>query len=277
MAHKHRSISAFINRRINQSKERLTKVNNGLVHIHFGVHKTATTYIQENLELIIDQGFHYTKLDDFRESLRESGYLNYLRSLDWSQKIVISDENMIGGNGTILTGALYPEFKAKANKFLTPFKNRNYVKVYISIRPMTSLLPSQYCEYLRRHPYFSYEEFTSKVHVEQLKWIDILHETIACNRDLSFYIFDFCKFAQSKDLFLSELSFGLKNKCDQSIERSRTSFTDKEISQLSNGEFTSNKDTKFDPHTEEEKNLSMLNFKNDLTMLAKIPNVTMLS
>ena len=184
---------------------------------------------------------------------------------------------MIGGNGTILTGTLYPEFKSKMNKFLAPFENRNLVTVYISIRPMTSLLPSQYCEYLRRHEYLSYEKFTSKVHVEQLKWIDILYEAITSNGDVRFCLFDFCEFKKRKDVFLGELSFGLKDKCDPSIERSRASFTCKEISQLSNGEFASNKETKFDPHTEEEKALSMSHFKNDLIMLAKIPNITMLS
>ena len=82
---------SFINRKINQYEEKLIQVNNGLVNIHFGVHKTATTYIQENLELIIDQKFHYTQLDEFRKSLKELGYPGYLRSLDWSKKIVISD------------------------------------------------------------------------------------------------------------------------------------------------------------------------------------------
>ncbi len=256
-------------------KEKL-QINNRLINLHFGVHKTATTYIQENLELIIDQKFHYTKLSEFRKLKKELGYLNYLNSIDWNKKVVISDENMIGGNGTILTGFLYPNFKSKINQFLSPFKNRNLVSVYISIRPMTSLIPSQYCEYLRWNKYISYEEFTSKVYVDKLNWLDVLHEAIACNSDLKFYIFNFCKFGKNKDVFLSELSFGLKEKCDQSVEPSRASFTYKEISQLSSGKFSSSKDIKFDPHTEEEKERSMINYKNDLVLLAEIPNVTML-
>ena len=34
-----------------------SKFNNDLVNIHFGVHKTATTYIQQNLEKICDPTF----------------------------------------------------------------------------------------------------------------------------------------------------------------------------------------------------------------------------
>ncbi len=92
-----------------------------------------------------------------------------------------------------------------------------------------------------------------------------------------FHIFDFTHFDKKKDAFLEELSFGLMNKCDASIRKSRATFTDKEISQLSNGEFSSNSDAKFDPHTAKEKKLSMNNYKHDLDMLSKLSNVTTLS
>ena len=69
---------------------------------------------------------------------------------------------MIGDNGTILTGRLYPNLKSNINKFINPFKNRKLVNIFISIRQMTSFLPSTYCEYLRWNKYISYNNFTSK-------------------------------------------------------------------------------------------------------------------
>lgn len=275
LAHKYRPHGQLIKNKMYEYKKKI-EINNGLVNIHFGVHKTATTYIQENLELISNPIFHYTKLDEFRRLQKEMGYFKFLKSLDWSKKVVISDENMIGGNGTILTGRLYPDLKMKINKFLSPFKSRETINVYISIRRMTSFLPSQYCEYLRWNKYISYGDFTSKVRVEKLKWTDVLDEAIASNHDLKFHIFDFSHFDKKKDALLEKLSFGLMNKCDQSIRQSRASFTDKEISQLSNGDYSSDSDTKFDPHTEKEKKASMTNYKHDLVILSKFPNVTIL-
>ncbi len=272
LAGKYRSDGQFIKNKIHQYKKKL-QVNNGLVNIHFGVHKTATTYIQKNLELITDKNFHYNKLSKFRKGIKSLGYLGYLRSLDWNKKVVISDENMIGNKGTILTGALYPNFKTNINKYLFPFNNRDLVNVFLSIRPMTSFLPSLYCEYLRWNKYISYKDFTSKVDVNKLSWFDVLHEGISCNKDLNFYIFDFCKFDESKHYLLNKLSFGLKSHCDQSIKRSRASFTYREISRLSNGGFFSDSDKKFDPHTEEEKKISLINYENDFAELIKYSNV----
>ena len=253
-----------------------SKVTNGQVNIHFGVHKTGTTYIQENLEKICDPNFFYCKLDDFRKFRREKGYLRYLKTLDYDKKIVISDENMIGGNGTILTGRLYPNLKSNINKFINPFKNRDLVNIFISIRPMTSLLPSQYCEYLRWYEYISYNDFTAKASVQNLKWMDVLSDTILFNDDIIFFLFDFTCFNEKKNSFLSKISFGLMTDCSPSVKRSRASFTNNQIYQLSKGKSLCKDDKKFDPHTEAEKNLSAQIYKNDLEALSKFPNVIFL-
>jgi hypothetical protein len=276
LAHKYRPQGALIERKMHEFKSEL-QVDNGKINIHFGVHKTATTYIQEHLELIEDPNFHYTNLDEYRAALKEIGYFNFLKSLDFGKKVVISDENMIGDNGTILTGTLYPKFKSNISRYLRHFRNRELVNVYISIRPMTSFLPSQYCEYLRWNKYISYEKFVSKVNVTQLRWIDTLRDVILSNQDIKFHIFDFNKFAADKNKQLEVLSFGFKSECDERIKPSRVSFTNREISQLSNGEFTSDSDKKFDPHTEEEKALSMANYEKDLAALAEMSNIEMVS
>ena len=251
-----------------------SKFNNGLVNIHFGVHKTATTYIQQNLEKICDPTFSYCKLADFRKFRREKGYLGFLNILDYEKKNVISDENMIGDNGTILTGRLYPNLKSNINKFINPFKNRKLVNIFISIRQMTSFLPSTYCEYLRWNKYISYNNFTSKTSVQNLRWMDVLSDTIIFNDDINFYLFDFTHFSEKKNSLLSKLSFEFMTDCSPSVKRSRSSFTNKEIYQLSEGKSLCMDDKKFDPHTEAEKDLSAKIYKDDLETLSKLPNVS---
>lgn len=272
LAHKHRPHGNLIKNKKESYKKQI-QINNGPTNVHFGVHKTATTFIQENLECITDNQFQYTKLDNFREKIKTSGYLNYLNTLDWKKMTLISDENMIGGNGTILTGSLYPDFRKRAERFLFPFKNRDLINVFISIRPITSFLPSQYCEYLRWHAYMPYEKFTAKTTVTKLKWIDVLHDTIRHNSDLKFHIFDFSNFGKNKEILLSKLSFGLMQQCNRSIQPSRASFTHREIWSLSHQSHASTSDQKFDPHTPEEKRLSALNYQQDIEGLAGFDNV----
>ena len=249
------------------------QVDNGPVNIHLGVHKTATTYIQQNLEQIVDPTFHYTKLNEFRLFIKRHGYIKYLKSLDFTQQVVISDENLIGGNKTALKGSLYLNLSSNVNNLLLPLKNRELLKIYI---PMTTFLPSQYCEYLRHNTYIPYDRFIKKMNIATLSWSDILNETMLSNDDISFTIFNFENFSTSKDKLLKELSFGLKTQCDATIKPSRVSLTYRELSQMSNGALTNLSDSKFDPHTKEEKEASMINYQSDLLKLSQYKNVTLL-
>ena len=256
------------------NKAGFQQIENGPVNIHFGVHKTATTFLQDNLCLIDDPTFQYTPLKKFREIIRRSSYLDYLGTLDWSRNVLISDENMIGGNGTILSGKLYPEFAVRAARHLEPFKKRSLINVYITIRPMTSFLPSQYCEYLRRNKYLSYEDYTKKVKITKMSWFNVLNEFIEENEDLNITVFDFNYFVDYKHLWLKELSFGLGQEFDENINPSRSSFTYQELNELSDGEYGSNSSEKFDPHSAEEKRLSKETYCRDLDFLKSMPNVT---
>lgn len=275
LAQKYRPQGNYIGEKVNEYQNKL-QIDNGSVNLHFGLHKTATTYIQENLEQIDNPAFHYTKLDEFRLLLKKQGYYKYLKSLDFNKRILISDENLIGGNGTALSGSLYPDLSSRINKILYPYKNRELLTIYISIRPITSFLPSQYCEYLRWNKYISYDDFTRKINVSKVLWTDVLKETLIFNNDLQFNIFNFEKFNEGKNELLEKLSFGIKNKCDQTIKPSRESFTYKELSNLSNGTLSYESNSKFDPHTKEEKEASMLNYRSDIFELAKYSNVTLI-
>lgn len=248
-------------------------INNGDIHIHFGVHKTATTYIQNQLELIIDPKLHYTNLKKFRKFLKNYGYVNYIKSFSNDSKVVISDENMIGNTGTVLTGTLYPKFKNNVQHFIKPFLNKKRIKIFITIRPMTSFLPSEYCEYLRWNPFITYEKYTSQIHILELNWFDVISESIIANPDIEFYILNFTNFSSNKNTFLKTLSFGFLEECSDEIPISRKSFSYSELHKLSNRKSYFESQDKFDPHSEEEKALSLINFQNDIDRLQGLKNV----
>ncbi len=275
-AHKHRSNGPMINKKIASYKQQL-QVDNGLLNIHLGAHKTATTYLQEHLASITDPSFYYADLQALRKAIKHTGFFNFISTFDWNKSTVISDENLIGKNNTILTGQLYPYFMEYTDKYLSPFKNRDLINIFITIRPMTEFIPSQYCEYLRKNSYMHYQDFVSHIHVPTHSWHRVLHKTVTANPDISFKLFDFTKFAECKDSLIKELSFNNLPTCNKTILPSRPSFTYQEISILSKGTVNFDSTEKFSPHTDEEKQLSLETYQKDIQALAQYPNINFIT
>ncbi len=278
IAGKYRPKGQFIKNKISEYKP-LVKLNNSFINIHLGVHKTATTFIQENLDLINDPEFYYINLDKFREIRQKLGYYPFLRTIDWSKYIYVtlSDENLVGSNGTILTGKLYPQFGTLLDRYLRPFKNREKIKIFISIRPMVYFVPSQYCEYLRWNDFISYIEFTKQVEVHKMSWQDTLLRPIKEQSDITFYIFDFLKFKSSGLKLFQLLSFNKGVSFSQLVKPSRESFSNKYLFDLSGGDcFYKENDHKFSPHSKYEKKQSLEQYSQDLAKLKELSNVSII-
>lgn len=273
LAQTQRAQGSLINQKIDEYRTQL-QVDNNEVNLHLGVHKTATTFLQEHLIQLDNPDFQYTGLKKFRSAKRNLGYFGYLHSLDWGKKTLISDENLIGGNGTLLSGRLYPSFHKTVDECLSGFKNRSLVTVYITIRPMTSFVPSQYCEHLRWSPYISYDEFTSRVDVKNLSWYEVLSEGIRAHSDIRFEIYDFRNFSDYKTQLLKRLSFELFDEFDPSITPSRESFGYEELVKLSEGKFSTRFEGKFNPHSPSDHEASLERYVDDLRKFESLNNVT---
>lgn len=146
--------------------------------IHIGVHKTATTHLQDQLESqstnFLQLGLGYvsrlearrariTKLlrkEKFNTFLPPSAYLKKLQrsihhSVDFNQvrikSILISDENLLGSSRDLLYPGphIYPHLE-KRLKGIQLLSQDSSVEVYLSIRSYDSLLISAYSQCLRQ-------------------------------------------------------------------------------------------------------------------------------
>ncbi len=136
VAHRARPTGSLIANELNVTRNIISS-DNSYVNLHFGVHKTATTYIQSHLELIPSKVATYTPLLPFRELLKTTSFFEYIKSCDLERPIVISDENLVGKTGEIMSGDIYNDLTENIEKYLCAFSNREYVRIFISIRQMT--------------------------------------------------------------------------------------------------------------------------------------------
>jgi hypothetical protein len=150
------------------------------VVVHFGAHKTATTFLQKFLKgaqrELWHHGVGYLPLDVCRESLlpfvaqsargaeeaekpdpsamwRSIGEVK--RSVDASgaklRRLLISDENLAGPALAILNKrVLYPTAANRLRILVDQFPGAR-LKLMVCIRDYADFIPSVYCELLRRH------------------------------------------------------------------------------------------------------------------------------
>lgn len=280
LAKEYRPNGKLINKKTSILEKKLL-IDNGDLNIHLGVHKTASTFIQENIALSNKNGeLYYTPLSNFRKKRYETSFINYLQTVDWSKKVLISDENLIGGNSSVYkTGYPYPDINKKTSDILKFFKNKELIKVFITIRPMSDFIPSQYCEYLRYNKYVDFDTFIKKCNkIEDLSWYDCLAKLIQENNDITFEIFDFEYLKNDMTIALKKLSFNNVNTVNESVKKSRSSFTFHDLYEMNpslSNDYKNNYN-KFNPFNESIKTNSKKTYFNDLEKIKKFPNVKLL-
>lgn len=152
------------------------------VILHLGVHKTATTYIQSRLynskDGLLSSGIGYIGLDETRDCLTSK--LNWsvseLKSSIfpkiYADKMIISDENIIGGTGSPDSLFLYPKACGNVKKVLEVFSEAD-VEVFITIRNLKDYLISRYSESLRHFQYKNFHHYYRNVDFETLSWYQL--------------------------------------------------------------------------------------------------------
>lgn len=165
------------------------------IHLHLGAHKTATTYIQaqlsHNAETLAERGTAYVPMRAFRSwrrSLLRRGasfsgspqdkFDRRLRAWDPAQSAtcIISDENMIGTCGDIVSsGQLYPKLAAKLGA-IAAMTSGHEVRIFIAIRCYASFYAAAYCEALRYGTGTSSDLFKERLDPLSRRWPNILAE-----------------------------------------------------------------------------------------------------
>jgi hypothetical protein len=164
------------------------------IHIHVGVHKTATTYIQGRLGNTMfklnKSGIGYFPLWKFRASFWkdfasidpdgfrfEDHLLGFFPRLDGKPDpeaitgIIISEENLLGQCGTFVnTGQLFPTANARL-AHLRRLLGKHEVTMFCALRSYDTFLASAYCEGLRTNrKYVNFETFRARLDWERLHW-----------------------------------------------------------------------------------------------------------
>jgi hypothetical protein len=139
--------------------------------LHLGLHKTATTALQEFLasetKALLAHGVFYPRLARMRSDLtplilsaENSDRAALGRFVDKARPpvLLLSDENILGAPGDILGGALYPFAENRLHRFCDQFADRR-IRLFLTLRSPAAFLASMYCEYLRHNSWLGFADY----------------------------------------------------------------------------------------------------------------------
>lgn len=204
-----------------------------MIYLHLGVHKTATTYIQElflqNLDIIFDAGRAYWPLDLVRPIIA-SGFdrviipretkLYLLRRLLAHQKppmqglqeivslfanSIISEENILGFPSDSLGGKLYPNARPRLRLLAKALKGQK-VEIFLCVRGYPSFLASLYAEAMR-HGFFQPEDqFERQNFPAAWRWFDLVTVVSGCFPDAVIHVWKYEDFSQLQEIIIHRMS-----------------------------------------------------------------------
>lgn len=166
------------------------------IHLHLGAHKTATTYLQNNLArnkaALLEHGVLYLPLGDTRSRVsknlvalarssrdvaglaaRREALLDGLgrEELARCHTVLISDENLTGGPGAFRKGKIYHSIAADwahVHDELGP-----NISVQFSIRDYPGFFSSLYSEMVRKHRYIPFRRIQKLFGEFPSLWSDV--------------------------------------------------------------------------------------------------------
>jgi hypothetical protein len=197
------------------------------LHVHVGVHKTATTYLQGQLAKkkteLNQAGIGAMGLGEFRpfftrhlmdypvETFRIEDHLGKFFAGDAPADIrglVLSDENLVGlCNGLIANGKPYRNSEARLNR-LRKLLAGHEVTMFMALRSYDSFTSSAYCEAMRHTQQFvGFNSFRTKFDIEGLRWPAMVQRFAAALQPARVRLWRFEDFRQHSDRVFCELAF----------------------------------------------------------------------
>jgi hypothetical protein len=160
------------------------------IHLHIGVHKTATTYIQNRLHAnkaaLHEAGIGYASLWEFRSFFTEK-FMDFVpeefkledllgrffgnKVPDNPRGLIISEENLIGYCGGLLnSGNPFASARGRLAHLRTLLRGHE-VTMFCAVRSYDTFLSSAYCEGIRNlNSYVPFEEMREKLHWARMQW-----------------------------------------------------------------------------------------------------------
>ena len=143
--------------------------------LHIGLHKTATTAIQDFLESqqvqLEGRGVRYISRAQWRSENRPGPAKRLANQVKTgaSETLLLSEENLIGTPREFAEGGVYPESRKRLYALLSQVGNIP-VDIIIVFRDPCRFLVSIYCEYVRNNHFMPFAEFIARHDVERFSW-----------------------------------------------------------------------------------------------------------
>lgn len=153
--------------------------------LHLGLHKTATTalqeFLQKNLTNLLHHDVRYIPLQRMRadvtpllstvDKAKRTKLFSLLESFP-NKRILLSDENILGTPGDILSGALYPYARNRVETFCEEAGDRP-VTLFLTLREPGAFLTSMYCEFIRHNEFLTFAEYISSFDVDGFSYAHV--------------------------------------------------------------------------------------------------------
>ena len=209
------------------------------VFIHLGVHKTATTFTQhilfQNQKELRVNGVGFTELPQVRGTLtnhlknepyRHESCEPFLSSLRNFDRIIISDENILGSCVPVQGVDIYPDGDRYVSRLRSVLQSSHshFERVwFVALRSYPDFFTSAYCEFLRHNNFVTQREYLAKLNWRKFHWGPLLEKIRNAIGDDRLVIADFSDFHKNPLAHANFLSGNpLRNApaMDASIQRS---------------------------------------------------------
>jgi len=215
------------------------------IHLHVGVHKTATTYLQSRLKAeasdLRQQGIGYAPLGEIRSTLTRP-----LMSLDPNDfkiedqlgiffknctvpshpKLIVSDENLIGYCGSIVANGKGFENAETRMAQLRCLLDKHQVSLFVAVRCYDEFIGSAYSEGLRNLGRFvAIDDCRRRLDIETIRWPNLIQRLRAGLKPFRTVVWRFEDFRQIYDDVCSELVFNASAVRGVSTTPERPSFS----------------------------------------------------
>jgi hypothetical protein len=198
------------------------------LHVHVGVHKTATTYLQglftKNKRSLNRAGVGAMALGQFRPFFTRNlmqhrvGEFRIEHHLDKFfeggapddvRGLILSDENLIGlCNDLIATGKAYQRAEPRLERARGLLAGHQ-VTLFMAIRSYDDFTASAYCEAMRHTQQFAtFDSFRARFDLETLRWPKLIRRLQAALKPADVKIWRFEDFRGHEDSVLKAIAFG---------------------------------------------------------------------
>lgn len=115
-----------------------------------------------------------------------------------SRRLIISDENLIGGSKRVEHGLIYPALNHRL-KSISAVLRPNKIDIIFAVREYSGFIVSMYSEYLRHFTFITFEEYISGLDIPGFSWVEIVNRIQVNFPKSKIYLVDFSKFTKIKN------------------------------------------------------------------------------